>query len=164
MKNFSLTILILFMLVFASTPVVADDFDWMRDFNIQAQADPTGFRARLATRFKIGDAEISTVIGNLRDPADAYMALRLGEMSHYPPERVIDIYKANKGQGWGVMAKELGIKPGSQEFKALKNGHDFGGEYSTSRKSSNSKGNDKGKSKDRERGQKGDKGKKGGGK
>jgi len=165
MRNFNLTILILFMLVFASAPVVAADFDWIRDFNIQAQADPTGFRARLATRFKIGDAEISTVIGNLRDPADAYMALRLGEMSHYPPERVIDVYKANKGKGWGVMAKELGIKPGSEEFKALKNGHDFGGEYSKSRTSSHSKGNDNGKGKDREQNQKGGKGnKKGGGK
>ena len=163
MKNFNLTILILFMLVFSSTPAPAADFDWMRDFNIQAQADPTGFRARLASRFRIGDAEISTVIGNLPHPADAYMALRLGEMSHHPPERVLDVYKANKGKGWGVMARELGIKPGSEEFKALKNGHDFGGEYSKSRKSSQSKGSDKGKRRDREQDQKGDKGKRGGG-
>jgi hypothetical protein len=162
MKNFNLTILILFMLIFVSTPASAADFDWMRDFNIQAQADPTGFRARLASRFRIGDAEISTVIGNLPHPADAYMALRLGEMSHHPPERVLDVYKANKGKGWGVMARELGIKPGSEEFKALKNGHDFGDEYSGKKGPSGTKGNEKGKSKDRERNQKGDKGKKGG--
>jgi hypothetical protein len=27
-----------------------------------------------------------------------------------------------KGQGWGVIAKSLGIKPGSPEFHALKRG------------------------------------------
>ena len=34
-------------------------------------------------------------------------------------------YGAKKGQGWGAIAKDLGIKPGSAEFHALKNG-DFG--------------------------------------
>lgn len=55
------------------------------------------------------------------------MVLKMAEMSHKPPEKVIDVYKANKGKGWGVMAKNMGIKPGSAEFKALKNGHDLDG-------------------------------------
>jgi hypothetical protein len=32
------------------------------------------------------------------------------------------VYKQSKGKGWGVIAKELGIKPGSPEFHALKRG------------------------------------------
>ena len=39
-----------------------------------------------------------------------------------PPEHVVDQYRKNKGQGWGVIAKSLGIKPGSAEFHALKEG------------------------------------------
>jgi len=54
-----------------------------------------------------------------------YMVLRLGEMSRQPTEDVVRKYKSGKGQGWGALAKSLGIKPGSKEFKELKNGHDL---------------------------------------
>lgn len=139
MRNIKILILALAMLVPVSTISLAADFDWIKDLNIQAQSDPTGFRAKLASRFKIGDATVRAVLSNLPDPSDAYMALRLGEMSHQPPEKVIDVYKANKGKGWGVMAKELGIKPGSKEFKALKQGHDLGDGYGEKMKESSSK-------------------------
>ena len=45
------------------TPVVsAGDFDWARNFNIRAEADASGFRARLETRFKVGDMEVNAVL------------------------------------------------------------------------------------------------------
>lgn len=112
-------------LLLVSSAAVAGDFEWARDFNIQAQADPSGFRARLATRFKIGDVQINAVLSNVERPADAYMVLRLGEMSSRPPEYVLDRYKSGRGQGWGSLAKSLGIKPGSPEFHALKRGNDL---------------------------------------
>jgi hypothetical protein len=127
MRAFRLAVLVAMIMFIGSSMAVAGDFDWMKDFSTQASLDPSGFRARLATRFQIGDAKISVVLGNLPDPADAYMALKMAEMSHQPPEKVIDVYKANKGKGWGVMDKNMGIKPGSAEFKALKNGHDLDG-------------------------------------
>jgi len=113
------------MLLFAASVAVAGEFDWIKDFNIQAEADPSGFRVRLATRFKIGDATVNAVLSNVEKPADAYIALRLGEMSKQPTDRVIEEYKSGKGSGWGVIAKNLGIKPGSKEFHALKNGQDL---------------------------------------
>jgi hypothetical protein len=125
-----------------STHIVAADFGWMNDFNIRAEADSSSFRARLATRFQIGDAHISAVIGNVSRPADAYMVLRLGEMANRPPEYVLDKYKSVKGKGWGALAKSLGIKPGSKEFHALKRGHDLYGRDKGKRKS---KGKGKGK-------------------
>ena len=150
MKRWQLAVLVSTVLLATALPAAAADFGWLNDFSIQAQADPSGFRARLATRFKIGDAEISAVVGNLPDPADAYMVLRLGELARRPPEEVIDLYKANKGKGWGVMAKELGIKPGSREFQALKKGHDLGDDFGRGKNAP--KGKDKGKGKDRDRG------------
>jgi transketolase len=33
---------------------------------------------------------------------------------------VYSCYNKNKGKGWGVIAKEMGIKPGSDQFKRLK--------------------------------------------
>ena len=46
-------------------------------------------------------------------------------MSGQPTEDVVRKYKSGKGQGWGALAKSLGIKPGSKEFKALKSGDDL---------------------------------------
>jgi len=108
-----------------SSAVVAGDYDWIDNLNIQANADPSGFRARLATRFNIGDAQIKVVLGDVKKPADAYMFFRLGEMSNQPTERVIEKYKSGHGKGLGALAKSLGIKPGSREFQALKQGHDL---------------------------------------
>lgn len=107
------------------TPAVAGDFDWLNNLNVKAEADSSGFRMQLATRFKIGSTDVKAVLGNVGSPSDAYMVFRLGELSHKPIQEVLHVYSANKNRGWGVMAKQLGIKPGSSEFHALKRGHDL---------------------------------------
>lgn len=139
MKPLKLGLMAITIIVLMISTAIADDFSWMPDFNLKAEADPTGFRARLEARFRVGDIDIKTVLGNTRSPADAYVCLRLGEMSHRPVDDVIQHYKSNKGKGWGAMAKQLGIKPGSEEFHALKNGPDID--------SGNQGGKGKGKSK-----------------
>lgn len=125
MKLFKILFVILIGLLLVSSAAAAGDFDWIRDFNIQAEADQSGFRARIGARFQVGDVEIKTLLGNVEKPADAYMLLRLGEMSNQPIDYVIEKYKAEKGKGWGVLAKSLGIKPGSKDFHALKQGQDL---------------------------------------
>ena len=113
------------VLLLVSSMAVAGDFDWTRDVNIKAETNLSEFRTRLATRFNIGDTQIKTVLSNVEKPADAYMVLRLGEMSKQPTENVIKKYKSGKGKGWGALAKSLGIKPGSKGFHDLKRGHDL---------------------------------------
>ena len=125
MKLLKIFFVILMELLIISSVASAGDFDWIRDFNIQAEADPSGFRARLGARFQVGDIEINTILGNVEKPVDAYMLLRLGEMSGQPIDHVIEKYKTEKGKGWGVLAKSLGIKPGSKDFHALKQGQDL---------------------------------------
>jgi hypothetical protein len=134
-------VLVVFLLVSSAAVVTAGDFDWIKDFNIRAEADPSGFRARLATRFNIGDTQITAVLSNVERPSDAYIVLRLEEMSAKPTDYVIEKYKSGKGKGWGALAQSLGIKPGSKEFHALKRGSDF---YDDNNKG---KGKDKGKGK-----------------
>jgi hypothetical protein len=51
--------------------------------------------------------------------SDVYMCLRVGEVADQPVDRVVNEYKAHQGQGWGVIAKNLGIQPGSPEFHEL---------------------------------------------
>jgi hypothetical protein len=58
-------------------------------------------------------------------------------------------YQRSHGKGWGVIAKELGIKRGSPEFHALKRGaFTFTGEPSGA---SSDKGKGKGKAKGKEK-------------
>ncbi len=142
MKAFKMVLTGFMVLLLVSSAALAGDFDWLQNLNIRAEADPSGFKAQLATRFKIGNAEVNAVIGNVARPADAYMVLRIAEMSHHPTDQVIARYRSGRGQGWGVLAKSLGIKPGSREFHALKQGHDL---YGNSVSSSSRKGKGKGK-------------------
>ena len=132
---------------------VAGDFGWLSDLSNKAQADLSDFRARLAVRFNVGDAEIEAVLSNVEKPADAYIVLRLGEMSRHQTDYVIAKYRSNKGKGWGALAKSLGIKPGSREFHALKRGHDLydarGSGMVKGKVKTNSKGEGKGKDKKR---------------
>jgi len=144
MKSSKILFITLTAFLLIPSLVSAGDFDWMRDFNLTAQADPSGFRARLETRFQIGDAKIGLVLGHVDSPADAYMLLRLGEMSHQPLNHVIETYRVQKGQGWGAMAKSLGIKPGSADFHALKRGQGVYHDKSGGKRMAKSKGKGKG--------------------
>jgi len=115
----------MFLLVSSATVAIAGDFSWMRNLNIQAEADPEGFKARLRARFKVGDTEIKAVLRDVTNPADAYMVFRYGEMASRSTNQVMEKYREKKKKGWGVLAKNLGIKPGSQEFHTLKRNHDM---------------------------------------
>jgi len=144
----------LVVLILTSTIGIAGDFDWIKDFNLKAEADTSGLKARLETRFKIGGVEVDTVLSTADKPADAYMLLRLGEISNQPIDRVIRTYKAGKGQGWGRLAKSLGIKPGSKEFHALKQGQDLYGAENNSGDDGNRKEKDGGHGKGKGKGKK----------
>lgn len=96
--------------------------DFLSNVNVQARVDLPGFSARISNQFGVPLPQVQAVVQAVREPADAFMVFQLGQFSGRQPERVMDVYSRNKGRGWGVIAKELGIKPGSAEFHALKRG------------------------------------------
>jgi len=55
-------------------------------------------------------------------PADVYMIGELAQSSGLPFSVVAQRFDADRTRGWGVIAQDLGIKPGSPQFHALKNG------------------------------------------
>lgn len=55
-------------------------------------------------------------------PADVYFACAIARALGIPCLDVVHRYDRNPGIGWGNLAKQMGIKPGSREFHALKNG------------------------------------------
>jgi hypothetical protein len=120
------------------------------EINIKAKTDITLFKKDLALEFNIGEPKIDKLIVDMKmSPADAYMTLQIADMTKKEPDAVAKSYTANRDKGWGVIAKEMGIKPGSPEFHALKgkakgkkdkgNKHEGG--------NGNGKGNGKGKKK-----------------
>ena len=137
-------VLALLVVVLVAAPGIAsaslDSF--LGSVNVQARVDLPGFHATVSAQFGVPVPQVEAVLGMVATPADAFMVFQLGQMTHRPPETVVHTYQAHKGKGWGVIAKELGIKPGSREFHALKNGDLVYGDAATS---SPGKGKGKGK-------------------
>lgn len=124
MKKLMSAVLIWFATL--ATPAAAADFDWTVAFNAKYKLAADQFFDQMAVRFAISNDGISAVFEASKDYSDAFIIFRLAEISKKPVASVLDVYQSQKGRGWGVMAKRLGIKPGSAEFKALKAGHDLG--------------------------------------
>ena len=119
--------------------------NFLANVNIQARADMPGFSAKISTQFGVPVAQVQTVIRSVPEPADAFMIFQLGQMSGHHPDQVMAVYAPNKKKGWGAIAKELGIKPGSPEFHALKRGDlSFTGQPAGSSSGSPGKGKGKG--------------------
>jgi len=94
------------------------------EINVEAKADLPAFKAEVTASYGIsGQAVDEMLVKDKMAPADVIMAAEVSMQSKKPLKTVVEAYKANKankGKGWGVVAASLGIKPGSAEFKALK--------------------------------------------
>lgn len=136
-------------IVFALSAKAGDGLDaFLRNVNIQARADMNGFAVKVSAQFGVPEAQVRMVLGKVSEPADAFMVFQLGQMAKQPTDTVMRVYQSGKGRGWGVLAKELGIKPGSAEFHALKSGDlHFG--VGRDDQSSSGKGKGKGKGKNK---------------
>ena len=138
----SLLLPIFLSLLMFSPAFASSDLDsFIKSLNVQAQADLGAFKVRLSTQFGVPVPKVEAILASVKTPGDAYMCFRVGQVASQPVEVVTKEYQANKGKGWGVIAKNLGIKPGSKEFHALKKG-DLNGYDSDSGKG---KGKGKGK-------------------
>lgn len=121
MKRFALGMF--FFLLLGGTAFAGRGLDgFLNNLNIEARADMHGFAGRISAQFGIPEVQVHAVIGAVSAPADAFMVFQLGEMAHLHPDAVLNAYDAHRGKGWGVIAKNLGIKPGSPQFHALKRG------------------------------------------
>ena len=124
----------------------------LTDVHNQAIKDITAFHNNVVNTFNIVSSKVDAALKILA-PGDVYMAAQLSISIGKPFEEVVQTYQKNKTKGWGAIAKDLGIKPGSPEFHAMKNSmkakHGKGnGNGGGSKGSGNGKGNSgKGKKK-----------------
>ncbi len=122
MKHVRLIAFLVVIMVSFVSAAYANLDSFLKNVNIEAQTDMKNFAVKLSAQFGVPGARVDAIIRSTSSPADAFMVLQLGQMAHKQPEAVLQTYQHGKGKGWGELAKELGIKPGSPEFHALKRG------------------------------------------
>ena len=87
----------------------------------RAEAEPDAFFQQLSHKHGIPEQEIRQAKErNGLGYGDIYMATALSKISKKPVGAVAEDFHNHPGRGWGVMAMNLGIKPGSPEFKQMK--------------------------------------------
>ncbi len=89
--------------------------------NANAELDFGTFKTDLKLSYNISDKKIDYLSISVKmEPAEIYLSLELSKLSGRSVDEVVEIYKVHKDKGWGYIAKQLGIKPGSAEFHKLK--------------------------------------------
>lgn len=87
----------------------------------EEKADPSGFWSAVSRLHGIPEADIQSARqATGLEPADMYMVSSIAHITGRPIGTVAEECRRNRDKGWGVMAKEMGIKPGSPEFHRLK--------------------------------------------
>jgi hypothetical protein len=130
----------------------------LTDINTEANADIETFKSEMETTLSLPKQKSEVLLSTMK-PADVYMVAQTAQTIGKPIDEVASAYEKNKDKGWGVTAKELGIKPGSKEFKALKGKVKDKGKKAKAKSSEKAKKNDKEKSDEKTKGKSEDKAK-----
>jgi hypothetical protein len=90
--------------------------------NNDAGQDPTTLFARLSIDYNVDLTIIQGYYAQGYTPGDIWLALEVAKASGKTIDESLVLAAGQEGHGWGVLAQALGIKPGSTEFMALKQG------------------------------------------
>ena len=113
--------------------------------NTNAKSDLTSYKSELNISYNLPIVKFDYMLSINMQPAEIFLVVEIARLSRKSVDMVIESYKTHKSKGWGYIAKEMGIKPGSDEFHALK-GKSKEKSHKKSSNSPNNKGNN-GKSK-----------------
>lgn len=89
------------------------------EVNNDAVKDLDKFKDHVNTTLSLPKEKTEELLQTL-PPGDVFMIAQTAQVTSKPVDDVKQAYEKNKDKGWGETAKELGIKPGSKEFHALK--------------------------------------------
>lgn len=95
----------------------------LQRMDTEAKGDLAGWMQVLSTRHNIPQEQIRTAQEtHALAPADLYMATAIAQITQKPVLTVAETYSQDPGRGWGAIAKDMGIQPGSPQFHQLKKG------------------------------------------
>ena len=91
------------------------------EINTYGRGDPNYFYDDMSSSYGVPRDYVRELYVDRRwAPGDIYYACALAQMLDRPCREIVSDYDRHPGQGWGALAKRMGIKPGSAEFHALK--------------------------------------------
>ena len=126
MKRLNILFLTLLLSVISNAQVIFNTGNAELDadldkINANAKLDFGAFKTNMELSYNISDNKIDYLSISVKmEPAEIYLTLELSKLSGNSIDQVVEIYEVNKNKGWGFIAKEFGIKPGSPEFHRLK--------------------------------------------
>jgi hypothetical protein len=93
----------------------------LSNLNVEAGVQVNAFVSELSISYAIPKIQIEDLVYTMRMPfGDVFVSVWLASSMKKPLSAVVKEYEVNRDKGWGVMAKNLGIKPGSDAFHSLK--------------------------------------------
>lgn len=105
----------------AQTENAEDDLDeTIQQLDQEAEGDPAVILAALAEKFGVDQAELQAYYDAGATPGELWLALEIAANTQTPLADAVVLAQGTEGHGWGVLAQVLGVKPGSDEFFALK--------------------------------------------
>lgn len=91
------------------------------DINVFARGNTDGFIDDVVVSYGAPRYLVRELYHDRRwAPGDIYYACAIAYQLRRPCLDIVKLYERDHGQGWGVIARRLGIKPGSPAFHALK--------------------------------------------
>jgi hypothetical protein len=122
----------------------------LNTINANANLDFGAFKTDLSVGYNVSEKKIEHMRGTLNmAPGEIFLALEISKISKTSVDNIVYHYKKHKNKGWGYIAKEAGIKPGSAEFHQLKNNSRNKKNKGKGHKNSKSQGKGKGKKKNK---------------
>jgi hypothetical protein len=93
----------------------------LSNLNVEAGVHVDAFVSELSISYAVPKVQIEDLVYKMRMPfGDVFLSVWLASSMKKPISAVVKEYDGNKDKGWGVMAKNLGMKPGSDAFHSLK--------------------------------------------
>lgn len=119
-----LHLLVVLLVIWCAGPVQARaEFDFslmVDDLNVAARSDLNRFKVEVASEFGVSARQFDRLAATLGSAGDAYLCLRVGKLSGRGVDEVVQLRRSSPGAGWGKIAQQMGIKPGSDAFMQLK--------------------------------------------
>jgi hypothetical protein len=89
------------------------------EINIGAKSDYEGYKKEMTKQFGVSSGEVDRYVKQQKlDPGDVYYGSVLARETNRSVSDIMTKYE--KTRGWGKVAKDLGIQPGSEQFHNLK--------------------------------------------
>ncbi|HEX3048507.1 MAG TPA: hypothetical protein VHY08_27405 [Bacillota bacterium] len=123
MRNKFLTVILVFVVLLSVAVTAQGEFSLdsvLVQINSSGRNDFGYFRTQISLTYNVPQTRVNYYYTSLRmAPADIYMTMELASICRVQPERVVTVYRVHRSRGWGYIAREFGVKPGSREYRRL---------------------------------------------